>query len=152
VIEARTIKELFDYIADLEEKQRRLDEAGAPIIGIFYVVDGKVYHTVGFCELVQADPDGIRRASYFESLWRTIRQFKSLDSNLYTYPRGRVVYIDHLAKFVVYADVCLLERHDLLHQVIINFNLVDCEVEFMQSLDYKFWQCHEAWGIEEGED
>lgn len=148
-----TISELLDYYDRLEEKQRRLDSRWAQKIGIFYVIERRLFRCSEFKDLVEPGPDGIRQYGIFESLWRSFRQFKTYEVGLYHYPRGRIVFNDSLSKLFAYVDICLLKpgNRSILNQILIDFNLDNSQVSILRSLDYNCATCHDDWGFQEVE-
>jgi len=138
-------KEIMKYIGEIEERNRRLHDQHVPMVGVFYIVQDTVYCEGTFKDIVEPQPDGIRRWRSHEDCWEQIvRQFvKELRPfDPYVYPRGRVVYHEDRQRFFVYADWCILDhKKHLLDQVFEEFNLTRDQVEIIPGPDYRCAEC-----------
>jgi hypothetical protein len=149
-------KEIMTMIRESEERNRRLYDQHAPMVGVFYVIQDSVYCEGAFKEIVEPDPDGIRRHRSHEDCWdqRVCQFMKEMRSvGPYEYPRGRIVYHEDRQRFFLYADWCILEeKKHLLDQVLEGFNLSRDQVEVMRSLDYQCAQCRNERLFSHGEE
>ncbi len=160
-LDERTKQEMMEYMREWEARARKLSEAEAPQIGVFYVIDGKVRCDGTYRDLIEPSPDGIRRWRSHEYSWRqNVQQFQReyLDIEEYHYPRGRINYSDDLKKYFAYLDWCLINpdqvdpaeeivlspaNRAIFNQVLIEFNLTDQPVEILPSMEYHCARCRD---------
>jgi len=154
-------REVIEIIRDIEERGRKLYEAQAPKIGVFYLVDGTVICDGTYRDLIEPSSDGIRRWRSHEECWRQlVQQFRKeyLDIDEYHYPRGRINYSDDRKKYFAYLDWCLIDpdqvepmpkivltsaNRAIFNQVLIEFNLTDQPVEILPSIEYHCAKCRD---------
>jgi hypothetical protein len=120
-----TMEKYLDEKWDSAHALRKLRVAGAPEVGIFWVVDGKIL-PMG-ASLSEAESYGdfknFKRDHCKE--WKTYQRagIVPMDSEYEEYPRGRVNYNTKTRLFTLRADKCILKDHKLVQKLLADFNL-----------------------------
>ena len=146
--EERRHKELMAFIRDFEEKDERLHQQKAPMVGVLFVIDKQVYCDGTFRDLLEPSPDGIVRWRSHEDTWHRLIALLMPDTAPaapYHYPRGRVVYSEDRQRFFLYVDYCAMEdekqKKNLIQKVCRKFNLDQSLLEALPSPDYRCANC-----------
>ena len=118
-----------------------------PCIGIFFIVDNKIYQKSVEAVTVKADRLGFKDVQYSHyEYWDTVRfsvpEYKDRDFDYY--PRGRVIYKASDDAFFVWLDKCIddYEYHDL---ICVSFNLGGKNVVFGNDEHYSCAGCNEEY-------
>jgi len=120
-----TEAELLANIADAAQKRRASKVAGAPEVGIFWVVDSKP--VIDGTPLNEAEDYGgfKTHARSHDQMWSVFRRNNIVPRDLEydEVPRGRVVYDIKTRTFTFYADRCILKNKQLVNKIKGSMNL-----------------------------
>ena len=118
-------KRMLAEIYERGQARKKLRDAGAPEVGIFWVVDGK---PLAFGDpLAEAEPWGDFK-NYKQDhirLWKFLQRNGVVprDSEYEDYPRGRVVYNTKTDAFMFFADRCILKDKPMVEHLLAELHL-----------------------------
>ncbi len=115
-------------LAEIYERgqaRKRLRDAGAPAVGIFWVVEGK---PLAFGDSLNDAEQWGEFKNYKEDhihLWQFLQRNGIVppDSEYEDYPRGRVVYNTRTASFMFFADRCILKNRPIVEHLLAELHL-----------------------------
>jgi hypothetical protein len=119
------LRQMLAEIYESAQTRKKLRVAGAPEVGIFWVVDGK--------PLVFGDPlNDAEQCGEFKNyeedhihLWKFLQRNGIVppDSEYEDYPRGRVVYNTKTGSFMLFADRCILKDEPMVEHLLDELHL-----------------------------
>ena len=116
---------LLAEIYERGQARKRLRDADAPQVGIFWVVDNK---PLVFGESLNDAEQSAEFKNYKEDhihLWSFLQRNRIAprDSEYEDYPRGRVVYNTKTATFMFFADRCILKDKPIVEHLLAELHL-----------------------------
>jgi hypothetical protein len=120
----KTEQELIARICESEQARKKLRIAGAPEVGIFWVIEEEP-----LIEKTPLNEDG-ERVDFFapkshSETWPTLQRIGVVprNSKYEDYPRGRVVYDNETRSFTFLADECILRDAQMVQKILSSFRL-----------------------------
>jgi hypothetical protein len=112
-------------------------------IGIFWLVGDRLILKVGPLSDFERNGDTLSFPQSHISYWATLHQSKHVpsDSDYNKYPRGRVVFDVRSRRFKIFADYCILEKKEILHQIIKTMRLPHRQTDALPDDDYSCERC-----------
>jgi|SRR5215469_14043125 len=120
----KTANDLIARICESEQARKELRNAGAPEVGIFWVIDED--------PLIDGTPlnEAGERLDFFEpkghsQTWPVYQRVGVVprNSDYQDYPRGRVVYDKETRSFTLFADKCILKNESMVQKILSDFRL-----------------------------
>ncbi len=120
----KTEQELIARICESEQARKKLRIAGAPEVGMFWMIDQE--------PLIEKTPlnEAGERVDFFapkshSETWPTLQRIGVVPQNskYEHYPRGRVDYEKETSSFVLLADKCILQNAPMVQKILSRFRL-----------------------------
>src|SRR5450755_2941299 len=112
-------------------------------IGIFWLVGDRLTMKIGPISDFERDGDILSFPQSHIAHWATLHKSKYVpfDSDYKKYPRGRVVFDLRSRRFKIFADYCILEKKEILHQIIRLMRLPHRQTDALPDDDYSCERC-----------
>lgn len=112
-------------------------------IGIFWLISGRLTMKVGPVSDFQRDGYTLGFPQSHIAYWATLHESKYVpfDSDYEKYPRGRVVFDVRSRRFKLFADYCILEKKEILRQIIKSMRLPHRQTDALPDEDYSCERC-----------
>jgi hypothetical protein len=120
----KTAQEMLAKIYQSGQARKKLRIAGAPQVGIFWVIDEE--------PLIDGTPlnEAGERVGFFDpkshsQIWPVYQRVGVVprNSEYHDYPRGRVVYDKETRSFTLFADKCILKDKPMVQKILSDFHL-----------------------------
>jgi hypothetical protein len=113
-----------------------------PHVGIFYFVGGKLWlDTTPLAEAEDYGDGKTHERSHVEYWERMVRAGSVPDDEYEEHPRGRVNFNKKTGRFLLLADKCILQRPQLIDQVMSEMHLPPKQTDTSTDPHYRCFRC-----------
>ena len=140
--------DLHKLITSVQDRHKvvELEESQSPYLGLFYVIDEKLYWEGVPIRYAENSFHFRIYPKMHPTFWTNtiIKNKPELDKfDAYFFPRGRVVYDNKLHKYELVADKCIIRNEKILSQIIAEMKLSRKDTNILGDIHYECFKCKE---------
>ena len=137
--------DLHKLISDIQDQHMTpVEESRSPYLGLFYVVNGKLYWDGVPLNHVQGSIQYKIYPKMHPTFWKdtVVKDDVTLKAfDAYHFPRGRIVYDGRTKKYELVADQCILSDKAMTNRIISEFHLQRVNLVSSWDSHYKCVDC-----------
>jgi len=138
--------DLHELITSIQDGHEMVEfhESENPHLGLFYVIDEKLYWEGVPLESIQDSYHYRIYPKMHPTFWNDtiLKNRPELNKfDAYYFPRGRVVYDKKLSRYELVADKCIIRKEKIVSRIIIEMKLPRKHTEILGDPHYECFKC-----------
>ncbi len=121
-----------------------------PYIGIIYCINGEILIDSTPLNKAEKTVDFIDHPRSHHEFWEALQEASISEAIIHEltrrdydyYPRGRVLYSINNDMFIIYLDKCIINRKDLVEEIVKRMNLPEGKYKVMPDFHYQCAICN----------